>query len=499
MTAKTTIRLALLACAMLTALVLPAGASAARGLVTGFTGIEQYQTDSAPTRAAWFDRTRGTGAGMVRLALSWAGAAPARPPDPTNPGSAFYDFTSIDGAVRDAGARGLSAMITVNVAPTWAEGAGRPPSAREGTWEPNPSDLADFLQAVAARYSGGFDPDGPGGAPALPAVQAVEVWDEPNSGDWLNPQFVGKHFAGADLYRAMLDASYRSIRSVNPRMRVIAAGTDPYGDPPGGPYPATGARSRPVQFWQHVLCVKPKKVKKRRKKHAKKKHGKLKYVRTAGCSSPVGFDVFAHHPIDNTGGGPLKSGPTKYDASTPDLGRVVRVLRGAEKRGTVSGHHPVWVTEFWWDSRPPNSSGVPPWQQARWIEQSFYLFWKAGASLAINFELADTSGRANVHAGLQSGVYFQDGRPKPSLVAFRFPFVTERINKRRLRAWGKAPESGKLLIQRRRGSRWVKVRKVKVRRGGVFVTKLKLPGKQRLRAKVAGQKSLVWKQGAGRR
>ena len=48
------------------------------------------------------------------------------------------------------------------------------------------------MQAVAARYSGGFDPDGAGGEPPLPAVQALEVWNEPNSSDWINPQFQGK-------------------------------------------------------------------------------------------------------------------------------------------------------------------------------------------------------------------------------------------------------------------------------------------------------------------
>ena len=484
---------------LLAALALPSSASAARGLMTGFAGIDPYQVSSPPERAIWFGRTVGARAGLVRLSLGWAGTAPARPPDPTNPGSTFYDFSSIDGAVRDARARGLTVMITVNVAPTWAEAPGRPASAREGTWEPNPSDLANFMQAVAARYSGGFDPDGPGGAPALPAVQAVEVWNEPNSSDWLTPQFVGRYFAGADHYRAMLDASYNAIKSVNPGMRVIAAGTDPYGDPPGGPYPASGARARPVQFWQHLLCVRPRKVKRGSKKR-RKRHAKFRYVKTRGCSGPVRFDILAHHPIDNTGGGPLRSGPTKFDASTPDLGRVVRVLRGAEKRHrTLRRHLPVWVTEFWWDSRPPNSSGVRPWKQARWIEQSLYLFWKAGASAAVNFELADASARSDVHAGLQSGVYFQDGRPKPSLVAFRFPFVTERINERKLRAWGKVPEGGGLVIQRRGHHHWITVTKIKVRSGRVFVAKLKLSGKQRLRAKVHGQKSLVWNQGAGRR
>ena len=202
-------------------------------------------------------------------------------------------------------------------------------------------------------------------------------------------------------------------------------------------------------------------------------------------------------PINNTGGGPLQSAPNRYDASTPDLGRVVSVLRAAEKAGTVlPGRHPVWVTEFWWDSKPPNPVGAPLAVQARWIEQSLYLFWKAGASAAINFQIADTTARPDVHAGLQAGVYFIDGRPKPSLTAFRFPFVTERTSKRTLQAWGKAPEGGTLRIQRQQGSRWVTVKKLQVSKGSVFVTKLRLSGKQRLRASVGSSQSLVWKQAA---
>ena len=39
------------------------------------------------------------------------------------------------------------------------------------------------------------------------------------------------------------------------------------------------------------------------------------------------------------------------------------------------------------------------------------------------------------------------------------------------------------------------VKKIKVSQGAVFVAKLPLRGKQRLRARVAGNQSLVWKQG----
>ncbi len=126
------------------------------------------------------------------------------------------------------------------------------------------------------------------------------------------------------------------------------------------------------------------------------------------------FDVLAHHPIDNTGGGPLKSGPSPKDVSTPDLGRLVNVLRAAERVGTtLPGSHPVWVTEFWWDSNPPNPVGAPLGVQARWIEQSLYLFWKAGARRGGQLQVGDINARPDVHAGLPVGGLLPR-RPAPS-------------------------------------------------------------------------------------
>jgi hypothetical protein len=238
-------------------------------------------------------------------------------------------------------------------------------------------------------------------------------------------------------------------------------------------------------------------VKSKKKGKKGKKSKKVRYVRTAGCTGKPVFDVFAHQAIDNTGQGPLQSGPTKFDVSTPDLGRVVGILRAAERLGTVSGGgHRVWVTEFWWDSNPPNPVGAPLLTQARWIEHSLYLFWKAGADTAINFQIVDSTNYPNTRNGFQSGLYSLDGSPKPALTAFRFPFVTERINKRTLRGWGKSPEAGQLLIQQQRGARWKTVKKLNVGKGAVFTTKLRLRGKQRLRAVVGSSTSLTWKQAA---
>jgi hypothetical protein len=274
------------------------------------------------------------------------------------------------------------------------------------------------------------------------------------------------------------------VKAVNPQMLVIVGGTSPYGDPPGGPYAdPNNRRIRPVQFWEQVLCVHPV------------ANPQVTYVRTEGCPGPALFDVFAHHPIDNTGGGPLQSGPHPDDVSTPDLGRLVSVLRGAEQAGTtLPGSHPLWVTEFWWDSKPPNPVGAPLDVQARWIEQSLYLFWKAGASAAINFQIGDSTLYPDTRNGFQSGLYFNNGQPKPSLTAFRFPFVTERIDTQTLRAWGKAPKGGTLSIQQQQGKRWVTIKQLQVSKGAVFITELRSSGNTGLRATVGASQSLVWQQ-----
>jgi hypothetical protein len=331
------------------------------------------------------------------------------------------------------------------------------------------------MRAVAARYSGGFDPSGPD--PTLPPVQALQVWNEPNLSGQLSPQYEGTTAISPGYYREMLNASYAAVKAVAPRMLVVTAGTAPYGDPPGG------NRVRPVEFWQQTLCATAGK-----KKHKKKRRGKG-VAKAAGCQA--NFDVLAHHPI-NTSGDPRQHAVNSDDASSADLDRVVRVLRAAKRAGTVlPGPHPLWATEMWWDSNPPTSPGSPPGRQARWIEDALYQAWKDGASVVINLAIRDfaTSG---LQGGTGSGIFFADGRRKPSYTAFRFPFVTDRKSRRTIRAWGKAPAGGKLVIQRKRGKRWLAVKKLRVREGQVFLTKLRITGRPRLRAVVAGNRSLTW-------
>ena len=483
---------ALALCAPLTVLLGVGNAMAARGLMTGFAD-PLFESSNPGERALWLDRSVQSGAGLVRLGVVWRAVAPTTPPpDPDNAGSLSYDFGPVDAAVRDARARGLTVMLTVSGAPDWAEGSGRPSTAVPGTWKPDPSSLASFMRAVAQRYSGGFDPDGPGSVPAIPAVQAVEVWNEPNLLEYLTPQYEGSTPVSPDHYRAMLNASYAAVKSVDPAMLVVTGGTAPYGGPS-----ARGLRLRPVEFDRRLMClrkVRPKPAKPSRKKGKRRKRP-ARLVRDPGCGPRANFDILAHHPI-NTSGGPQLHAINPDDASSADVGRISRVLRAAERARTVSpGRHPLWVTEIWWDSNPPDRAGSPLQRQARWLEQSLYLLWRAGASAAVNLFIRDQSAvSSDLLDGSGSGIYFTNEQAKPSSIAFRFPFVADRRNKKTLVVWGKAPAAGRLSIQRRARHRWVNARRLKVKRGAVFAVRLRLEGSQPLRGSVAGVRSLVWKQ-----
>jgi hypothetical protein len=465
------IALAASSIAVLAAISAPS-ATAARGLVTGFSDSLYFSADPA-TREAWFTRSGQAGAGIVRLNVLWAQIAPTRPANPADPADPAYRFSSLDAAVRSAAAAGLDPLLTISSAPAWAEGADRPQSAAPGSWRPQPNELGQFGAAVARRYAGDFA--GPGGSGALPRVRFLQAWNEPNLSLYLAPQWQRKTPTAALLYRGLLNAFYAGVKSVRPDDLVVAAGTAPFGDRPGG------QRIRPLRFWRTVLCLRERRAKLRRGKCPKGGRAKL--------------DVLAHHPI-NPVTKPSKPAKDRDDASSADLGRVRRVLRAAERFRTIEprGRRPLWATEFWWETNPLDSAfGVSPARQARFIEQSLYLIWKGGGSVAINLQVGDgathTPGQVN-----QSGVFLASGSPKLSLTAFRFPLVGERLDEKRVRVWGKTPAAGRLTIERAAGGGWRTLRALSVGSGEVFTARLRLRKGALVRATVAGEASIPWRQ-----
>ena len=459
--------------ALLLTLVLPGSASAARGLELGLTD-SVYTAGDAATRQLWLDRTVDARAGLVLLSASWGGIAPDPRPagfDPTDPNDPAYSWATLDAAVQDATARGLRVAIIVGHAPSWAEGQNRPSleEAPAGTWRPDPVAVGQFATAIATRYSGSFSPAGLPGS-VLPPVRVWQLWAEPNLSNYLTPQFEGHQPASPDHYRQMLNAFYGSVKGVSSDNFVLTGGTAPYGDPPGG------RRMQPVTFWRELFCFKGK------------------HLRGTKCPDPAQLDAISHHPINV--GSPRRKALSPDDASTPDLGKIARILHKAERRGRVlpKGEKSFWATEIWWDSNPPDPEGVPEAQHARWLAESLYLLWRQGVDTAIWFQIRDAAPEPSFGATPQTGLFLQDGTPKLAYEAFRFPFVGDRTGKRKVRVWGKAPAPGPVWIQRSRGGEWHDLKQIEVPVSRVFQTSIALRGKAMLRARTDSEASLAWLQ-----
>jgi hypothetical protein len=367
--------------------------------------------------------------------------------------------------VRDAAAHGLKVMLLVNSAPRWAEGPHRPgpQQAPVGSWKPSPGALADFGQAIARRYSGSFrDPANP--LKTLPRVRLFQLWAEANLIANLTPQA-----SAPNHYRDMLNAFYKSVKGVSGKDKIVTSGLAPYGD-----HPPSRFRTPPVLFWRDLLCLKGSKL------------------RPVKCKNPAHFDVAAHNPINV--GGPTRHARSSTDASTPDLGRITRVIHKAARTGRVKpkGHKPLFATEEWWNTRPPDPRGVGEAKEARWLEQSFAVLWRQGASMVVWFLARDQAPKPGYASTYQTGLFFRNGKPKLAYHAYRFPFVAHRHGKHGAGVWGKAPHSGKVELQRRRKGHWRTIKAVNAGGSRVFTSSVGVSGHAKLRAEQGGEHSLAW-------
>jgi Cellulase (glycosyl hydrolase family 5) len=453
----------------------PAGSSSARPagtsptLTLGFFDGVFLGKDGA----TWLQRAAAAGSDVVRIDIGWVAPNGSTKPagfNARNPADPNYDFTSADAAVREATGDGMRVILDITGAPQWAEGPNMPASATPGSWRPNPADVEQYAVALATRYSGRFpDPANPGHM--LPRVWAFQLWNEPNLSTYLAPQWVGNHTEAPILYRAMLNAFYTGIKSVDPGALVVTAGTAPFGDPEPG-----GQRIMPARFWRDVLCV--------------QQVGSS--LRGGKCSRPAHFDVLAHHPYSV--GPPQTKAINADDVSIPDIWKLTAILRASERAGDALPHihHPIWVTETGYNTRPPNPNGIPVVEQARWLEQTFQLLWKQGVSLITWNTIVDQPPVPSYATTSQSGVYYLDGKSKPSLQAFHLPIVATRVSHSRMQVWVRTPARGELTIQALKNGAWQRLAGTRACAGCVSLIDVPDPSPMTVRAQLGSLTGLAY-------
>jgi hypothetical protein len=422
-------------------LALPSIAGAAsRPLYTGIT-------DPTATGSLAYSRIHGTGSSFVSIPVFWDAVVPSIEPsawDPTDPSEHAYLWQDTIEAVRQAYAAGLTPMLQVNNVPAWAERCQTPAALVPADCNPDPAALHDFAVAIAREFSGHVQ--------GVPAVTYFQGLNEPNLSLFFFPQYNTKGKAlSPGLYRVLANEFYAGVKSVEKSDLVVAAGL--------GPIEVPQYTIGPLAFTRLLLCM---------------KGSKHPVPSGKSCGGPVHFDIFAIHPY-TTGGPTHEGGPN--DVQLADLPKLQTLLRAADRAGHIAGHYkrtPLWVTEFSWDSKPPDPHGLPMAIETRWVAESLHVAWDAGVDHFFWFSLRDEAraGRPTSET-IESGLYFRGptlakDKPKPYLRAFRFPFVA--YPGRPFTFWGRTPtsRSGPVEIELLEGSHWKTVRTVHAKTTGIF-------------------------------
>ncbi len=295
-------------------------------------------------RAAVLDRIAESGARWVRLDVSWAMIQPHR-------GS--YDrrwgVRLVDQVLRQSKRRGLRVLVTFWLTPAWANGGKGERVA--------PDDVSDYAEALAWAARRWHD-----------RVGAWEVWNEPNSGDFL---------VGADpaQYTDLLCAASEALHSQDDTVRVVLGGLM-YND----------------DMW-------------------------LRRAYAAGARGC--FDILGVHPYM----APADAPPGLKDDGEPwRLRHLAAIRREMTRQGD---RRPVWATELGWSSHR-NAQGAPAWKrgvseqkQAAYAVRAMKLLGRDYPYVKKAFWYKDlASGEAGRHHDGYA-MLRRDLSPKPVFWAFR--------------------------------------------------------------------------------
>jgi hypothetical protein len=393
-------------------------------------------------------RIASIGSRIIRIHALWREIAPAvrrgsfHPTDPRDPA---YRWRFLDGEVRHAHDAGLQVMLTVTSAPHWAERSGTN-KERYAANDPDPYAFADFATALAKRYGGSVA--------GRPRVSLYEVWNEPNVSFYFTPQTEAasdgsRVDVAATKYRALVNAFADAVHKVNPDNVVGAGSLAPFTIRGVSYVETTGG----IRFMRELLCL------------------SVTGPPVPTCNDKVHFDALTFHPY--TSGGPTHQALNPGDLSLGDMPEARVVLDAGIRAGHVVSERPVamWVTEFSWDTKPPDPQAVPAGLHARWVAEAIYRMWKSGVSMLVWYQVRDWMYPGTDY---QSGLWYRGktltaDRPKPGLQAFRFPFVAYAKNGR-IAYWGRTDSFGtaSVTIELNAGRGWRRAGSIVADRYGVF-------------------------------
>ncbi|MDQ3850363.1 MAG: hypothetical protein M3296_07100 [Actinomycetota bacterium] len=355
------------------------------------------------TRPGALAELQTMGVHSLRVILTWSAVAPSpgasqRPSfEPTDPNT--YRWGEYDALMAAARQRGWPVVLTISgPVPRWATAARRDTLTR-----PSPAAFAAFVTAVGRHYG--------------PQVNTWSIWNEPNQPQFLRPQFArGGRAISPGIYRQLYLAAVRGLRNAGQGGDTILLGeTSPRG---------TTRVVAPLTFLRGVLCL------------------DSRYRRRGRCSA-LPASGYAHHAY-TTRQGPYFKPPSRNDVTIGVLSRLTTALDRARRAGALTQRLPIYLTEFGIQSTPDRQSGVSLRQQVEYRAIAERIAYGNRRVVAFSQYLLRDSEPTGPHqyGGFESGLRFNDGRPKPSLRAFPLPLAVLRSGSR-ASVWGLIRPAGR--------------------------------------------------------
>ncbi len=426
--------------------------------------------------AATLDDLRDLGVDWVRVTAGWSEIAPAarsltKPDFDATDSTTYppYVWSRLDRVYRMSRARVLRVAIDIAFwAPRWAV---QMPGARADREREliSPSDYADFAEAVARRY---------------PRSVAFTIWNEPNHNVFLMPQWErsGGEWqpASPHRYRELVQAAVPRIKAIAPHALVLIGATSSVGSARGA---TRNGRMAPLTFLREMACV----------------DARMQPSNRPECRhfEALPGDGWSHHPysLDLP---PWESDPRPDNVRMADLDRLTSLLHRLHETGRTRADLPLYLTESGYQTAPPD----PTWNvtladQARWLAEGEEIARQRPMVRSVaQFLVRDLPERPGPTARVrwrdyQSGLRFEDGRPKPAHASFALGLVARRTAPDRVAFWGLVrPGSGRRAARisvRDTGGRWRTIARPTTRDDGTLDLALAVDPTRTFRLESAGR------------
>ncbi len=342
-----------------------ATASAVARMPVGFYDDPSFRWSTAT--GANLDAAAAAHASIVRALVDWATVAPRRPAHPLNGNDPAYRLSDLDALVVSAQRYDLQVLLTISGTPPWANG-GRSPNHPPS----NLDDLSQFAQMLAARYNGS--------RPGAGVVRLFSVWNEPNLGQYLTPQFQDDKIVSPAEYVKLFMAAYTGIKAGDPNAVVAAGETSNRGDNRPSGAPGSGSVA-PATFAELVAKADPK----------------------------LPFVAWATHPVPSN----FRLGPTQK-VVFPDVAFSTMSEFGASLARWFHRPVAIWVTEYGEQTSPQVPFGVSYAQQATDARKALELAQASPyVEMFVWFVFRDSTAQTWF-----SGLEESSGKDKPAYAAF---------------------------------------------------------------------------------